>query len=290
MRPVRVWLSAVVWGLTLALCVGSGPVLRADEPREREQPAREHQESDHKDREKEDRDHRDGDHGVHNREAHKRDSHDHDHPRDGEHRPDGPTAVRDAVNGELSDVARAFRRIDQSYAYRGMQGCGSCTAGSAYIDWHAKGLCPPLYGYVLPPRPLIFGGCRDAGDDDGCSLDRRICIGCGHVYPRSERPGCGCGFTLRPHPPLPNDHQRDTVCEDRHHGYADEEFSLLTRRICTGCGHVYPRHEQPRCNCHGGAAHHGPHPTPEHRSHDAHEHEPTPVDRDPAPLHLPPRR
>ncbi len=295
MRPVRVWLSAVVWGLTLALCVGSGPVLRADEPREREQPAREHQESDHKDREQEDRDHRDGDHEEHDRESHKRDSHDHEHAdhnhhHDGEHRPNGPAAVRDAVHGELSDVARAFRRIDQSYAYRGMQGCGSCTAGSAFIDWHAKGLCQPRCGYVQPPRPLIFGGCRDAAYDDGCSLDRRICTGCGHVYPRGEQSGCGCGLNLRPHPPLPSDHQRDTVCEDRRYSDADEEFSLLDRRICTGCGHVYPRHEQPRCNCHGGAAHHGPHPTPEHRSHDAHEHEPTPVDRDPAPLHLPPRR
>ncbi len=295
MRPVRVWLSAVVWGWSLALCAGSGPVLRAEEPREREQQAREHQEDHHKDREQGDRDHRDGDHEEHDRESHKRDSHDHEHAdhnhyHDGEHRPNGPAAVRDAVHGELSDVARAFRRIDQSYAYRGMQGCGSCTAGSAFIDWHAKGLCPPRCGYVQPPRPLILGGCRGAAYDDGCSLDRRICTDCGHVYPRGEQSGCGCGLNLRPHPPLPNDHQRDPSCADCRYSDADEEFSLLDRRICTGCGHVYPRHEQPRCNCHSGAAHHGPHPTQEHRSHDAHEHEPTPVDRDPAPPHLPPRQ
>ena len=298
MRPVRVWLSAVVCGLSLAVCLGSGPVLRADEPREREQPAREHhkdddhKDRDHHDREKQSHDRRDGDHRdqeERDREAHERDSREHEHS-DRDHHHDGPTAVHDAVNGELSDVARAFRRIDQSYAYRGMQGCGSCTAGSAFIDWHAKGLCPPRCGYVQPPRPLILGGCRGAAYDDGCSLDRRICTGCGHVYPRGEQSGCGCGLNLRPHPPLPNDHQRDTVCEDRRYSDADEEFSLLDRRICTGCGHVYPRHEQPRCNCHSGAAHHRPHPTPEHRSHDAHEHEPTPVDRDPAPLHLPPRQ
>lgn len=298
MRPVRIWLSAAVWGLSLTLCIGNGLVLRADEPREREQHAREHLDGDHKDRDNDDRDRRDGDHRdheKHDRETHKRDSHDHehadhDHHHKGDHHHDGPTAVRDAVNGELSDVARAFRRIDQSYAYRGMQGCGSCTAGSAYIDWHAKGLCPPRYGYVQPPRPLILGGCGDAAYDDGCSLDRRICTGCGHVHPRGERSGCGCGLNLRPHPPLPNDHQRDESCADRRYSDAEEEFSLLTRRICTGCGHVYPRNEQPRCNCHGGATHHAPHPAPEHRHHDAHEHEPTPVDRDPAPPHLPPRR
>lgn len=283
MRPVRVWLSAAVWGLSLVISAGSGPLLRAEEPREREQHARERQEEGHKDRDRHDDDHRD--HEEHDRKSHKRDPHQHEHA-DHDHHHDGPTAVRDAVNGELIDLARAFRRIDQSYAYRGMQGCGSCTAGSAYIDWRAKGLCPPRDGYVQPPRPLILGGCRDAGYDDGCSLDRRICTGCGHVYPRDQRSGCGCGMNLRPHPPLPNDHQREPCGVDRRYRDSDEELSLLDRRICTGCGHVYPRNEQPHCNCHGGATHHAPHPGTEHRHHDGHEHEPTPADRDPAPMRI----
>ncbi len=71
----------------------------------------------------------------------------------------GTVVIRDAVNSELIDVARALRSLDQSYAFRGIQGCGAWTAGSAYIDWHARGLCPPPAGSrVLPPPPLVLGG------------------------------------------------------------------------------------------------------------------------------------
>jgi len=44
----------------------------------------------------------------------------------------GLKAVADSVNGELIDVARALRSLDQSYAFRGIEGCGASTAGSAF--------------------------------------------------------------------------------------------------------------------------------------------------------------
>lgn len=127
------------------------------------------------------------------------------HPPDpaSEQPPAGPVAVRDAVNGELFDLARALRSLDQSYAFRGIQGCGAWTAGSAYVDWHAQGLCPPPAGSrVLPPPPLVLGGCRsrcpseadvcgNSPCEEGSNLPRRICS-CGHVYPRDEQPRCRC--------------------------------------------------------------------------------------------------
>ncbi|MFV0445414.1 MAG: hypothetical protein ACK5Q5_17690 [Planctomycetaceae bacterium] len=60
------------------------------------------------------------------------------------------------VNGELTDVAGALRQLDQSYVYRGMQGCGSATAGSVYIDWNAKGVPQEQRVRVLPPQPLVL--------------------------------------------------------------------------------------------------------------------------------------
>ena len=44
----------------------------------------------------------------------------------------GLKAVSDSVNGELVDVARAIRSLDQSYAVRGIEGCGASVAGSAF--------------------------------------------------------------------------------------------------------------------------------------------------------------
>lgn len=127
----------------------------------------------------------------------------------------GPVEVRDAVNRELFDLARALRSLDQSYAFRGIQGGGAWTAGSAHIDWHAQGLCsPPAGTRVLPPPPLVLGGCRSI-----CrSVDGARC--CGEHSPAAAIGEDGC--------------------------------ATLTRRICTGCGHVYPRDELPRCRCHGG--------------------------------------
>jgi hypothetical protein len=44
----------------------------------------------------------------------------------------GLSAVARAVNDELTDVAMAFRSLDQSYCFEGASGCGSYTAGSSY--------------------------------------------------------------------------------------------------------------------------------------------------------------
>ncbi|WP_437226628.1 hypothetical protein SH661x_004684 [Planctomicrobium sp. SH661] len=49
-------------------------------------------------------------------------------------------AVRDSIGGEMTDLANAFRNVDQSYRYGGMLGCRtrtgftSWTAGSGYLD------------------------------------------------------------------------------------------------------------------------------------------------------------
>lgn len=48
--------------------------------------------------------------------------------------------VRDAVSGELADLANSIRNLDQSYYYRGMRGCQTAvgyrayTAGSSFLD------------------------------------------------------------------------------------------------------------------------------------------------------------
>jgi hypothetical protein len=49
----------------------------------------------------------------------------------------GLTLVRDAVGGELGDIACALRSMDQSYSYSGFssckrRGCGAYTAGSCF--------------------------------------------------------------------------------------------------------------------------------------------------------------
>ena len=325
MRPIRVWQSAAVCGFALLCGMGSRPLRSEDHP-QREHSShvehehardhkREHGEHDRPLHQQDDHDHRDhsqGDHqgGDHDRPVRDRAVRDHSpkdhdqlspHHHDGDHHVDGHHAVKDATQGELHDVARSLRSIVQSYGFRGFCGCGSYTAGSAFRDWHARGEQPP-HGQrrVLPPPPLVLGGCRDCGRDPAdCTLERRICTGCGHVYPIGQRSGCGCGggYNLRPAPPMPNDHERDDCygesrysehhfrdCHhpsDGHHHdhearpYAGQECPLLDRRICTGCGHVYPRNEQPRCGCHSGHLNGVPQATPSSN--------PTPVDHLPLP-------
>jgi hypothetical protein len=46
----------------------------------------------------------------------------------------GLSAVAKSVNDELTDVAMAFRSLDQSYQIAGASGCGACTAGSCYVQ------------------------------------------------------------------------------------------------------------------------------------------------------------
>ncbi len=44
----------------------------------------------------------------------------------------GLSAVSHSVNAELTEVASAFRSLDQSYHFEGRHGCGAWTAGSSY--------------------------------------------------------------------------------------------------------------------------------------------------------------
>lgn len=97
----------------------------------------------------------------------------------------GLDAVARSVNGELSDVARAFRRLDQSYAIRGFQGCAASTAGSVFIDWRAKGVRPQDRPIVLPPEPIVLGRPKAA-------LCSPICGSCGHALLGEGGSGCGC--------------------------------------------------------------------------------------------------
>lgn len=46
----------------------------------------------------------------------------------------GLGAVSKAVNDELTEVAYAFRSLDQSYCIEGQTGCGACTAPSCYTQ------------------------------------------------------------------------------------------------------------------------------------------------------------
>lgn len=46
----------------------------------------------------------------------------------------GISAVAKSVNAELTDVAMAFRSLDQSFHFEGASGCGACTAGSCYTQ------------------------------------------------------------------------------------------------------------------------------------------------------------
>ena len=44
----------------------------------------------------------------------------------------GLSALKESVNQELVDVAKAVRSLDQSYCIEGTKGCGAWTAGSSF--------------------------------------------------------------------------------------------------------------------------------------------------------------
>ena len=43
----------------------------------------------------------------------------------------GVQSVTNSVDGEMREVSRAFRKLDQSYRYNGFANCNAATAGSA---------------------------------------------------------------------------------------------------------------------------------------------------------------
>ena len=112
----------------------------------------------------------------------------------------GLDAVARSVNGELTDVARAFRRLDQSYAVRGFQGCAAATAGSVFVDWRAKGVRPQDRYAVLPPEPIVLGRPKAAV----CSP---VCGHCGRAHFGEGGIARGCPPTaidVRPYQPDPS--------------------------------------------------------------------------------------
>ena len=80
----------------------------------------------------------------------------------------GYTAVRDTMNTELNDVAKALGSMDQSYVFTGTSGHSAWTAGSAFFDRADRCDVPPLQQYVqrstCADRPLV---CADVFGRDG---------------------------------------------------------------------------------------------------------------------------
>jgi len=65
----------------------------------------------------------------------------------------GLQSVASSLNDELRDVSQAIRKVDQSYSYRGMRGCFSQTAGSAFIDPSLGGPTPAGETTAQPVPP-----------------------------------------------------------------------------------------------------------------------------------------
>lgn len=79
----------------------------------------------------------------------------------------GYTAVRDTMNTELNDVAKALGSMDQSYVFTGTSGHSAWTAGSAFFDRADRCDVPPLSAIVQHPpvgRPLV---CADVFGPSG---------------------------------------------------------------------------------------------------------------------------
>lgn len=121
----------------------------------------------------------------------------------------GLSTVAAAVNDELRDVARALRALDQSYAIRGFQGCGAATAGSVFIDWHARGMTAPHGLRVVPPEPIVLGVPKwgHGWTVDPCEACANHRCGCRRNVAPPVDPDCDCVRTPAasptPLPPIP---------------------------------------------------------------------------------------
>jgi hypothetical protein len=69
----------------------------------------------------------------------------------------GVAAVSKSVNDELTELAFAFRSLDQSYCVEGQEGCCSWTAGSCYRQRPVEESLADLQGFID----------RHEGSDDG---------------------------------------------------------------------------------------------------------------------------
>jgi Flp pilus assembly pilin Flp len=65
----------------------------------------------------------------------------------------GLTAVRNAVNAELTDLANAILALDLSYTISGVSGCGASVNGTQVIDIIQQETCPTS----VAPTPTIIG-------------------------------------------------------------------------------------------------------------------------------------
>ncbi|MCA9055417.1 MAG: hypothetical protein KDA75_16365 [Planctomycetaceae bacterium] len=122
--------------------------------------------------------------------------------------PESLENLEGVVSGELTDVARALRSLDQSYTYRGMRGCGSATAGSVYIDWDAKGVPEEKRYRVLPPQPLVL-----SRSNKECGVRKQPCVepAPAPVDPAPAQP-CPCG-AKQPDCPCQTANQPDCDCQ-----------------------------------------------------------------------------
>ncbi len=116
----------------------------------------------------------------------------------------GLTTIAQAVDNELRDVARALRALDQSYAIRGFQGCGAATAGSVFIDWHARGMTAPHGLRVIPPEPIVLGVPKwgYGAYVEGCHPCGQSRCGCQSHVARPVDPDCDCQRTQPASPTL----------------------------------------------------------------------------------------
>jgi hypothetical protein len=69
----------------------------------------------------------------------------------------GLQAVKEAVNGELLDLANAISSLNQSYSFGGSSGCCASAAGSFFIRTNRPMFTATNCG--IPPDVLVAIGC-----------------------------------------------------------------------------------------------------------------------------------
>ena len=80
----------------------------------------------------------------------------------------GLHSVATAVNGELTDMARAFRSLDQSYSFKGFSSCRAYTAGSCFTQEPVEKSLQSLCAGAAPTQVV--------GSDSAVSSDETAAI------------------------------------------------------------------------------------------------------------------